>query len=114
MKSARMDIRAAAWATPALRPRGRDGIFSGLMQYDAGMPDAKANGRGGQRGTASQATQQTKRRNSAGLKTREQDEEKGWQEGRRAKEGYRNSPTLRERGGVGDPPNLADAKKDAG
>ena len=82
MKSARMDIRAAAWATPALRPRGRDGIFSGLMQYDAGMPDAKANGRGGQRGTASQATQQTKRRNSAGLKTREQDEEKGWQEGR--------------------------------
>ena len=47
IESAGMDIRAAAWATPALRPRGRDGIFSGLMQYDAGMPDARANGRGG-------------------------------------------------------------------
>ena len=45
IESAGMDIRAAAWATPALRPRGRDGIFSGLMQYDAGTPDARANGR---------------------------------------------------------------------
>ena len=31
----------SAWATPALSPRGRGGIFGGLVQHDAKMTDAR-------------------------------------------------------------------------
>ena len=49
IRSAGMEVRKlhAAWATPALIPSGRDGIFRGLTArgiwaaYDAGMPDAR-------------------------------------------------------------------------